>query len=79
MDLDRFTARALVDAGYMQLNDYIEQFGEVDQFEKNTDRSVQILQVGNHRTRQWGVASSPGELRPWRHRRSRTATKPSAA
>jgi hypothetical protein len=27
-DLDRFTARALVDAGYMPLREYIRLFGE---------------------------------------------------
>ena len=79
MELDRFTARALVDAGYMQLKDYVEQFGDVGQLENSTDRSVQILQIGNHRTRQWGFASSPDERRPRRYQRSRTMIKPSAA
>lgn len=78
MTLDRITAQALVDAGYTPLRDYIEQFGETSQSDSQARRSPVVLDLGNHRTRPWGV---PGPLnkRPRRRDGHSTGMKNSAA
>ena len=78
MKLDRLTALALVDAGYMPLKDYLEQFGKINEPKAETDRPVQPIEIGHHRTRQWAVADSLGERRR-RYQHSRTIPKNSAA
>jgi hypothetical protein len=65
--LDRETARALAEAGFMPLGRYIEMFGEAP----TTQVSAAPLEhtIGNHRTRQWSVpAHFASPLRAHRYR-----------
>ena len=73
--LDRATARALVDAGYMPLRDYIDRFG-VELTEPTAAAAARGLDLGDHRTRPWGNSTRRG----WAVKRnSRKFPKNSAA
>jgi hypothetical protein len=67
--LDRETARALADAGFLPLDQYVEMFGEAP---ATTDSAAPLEHtVGNHRTRQWSVpAHFASPLRRQRYRLS---------
>jgi hypothetical protein len=45
--LDRDTARAMVDAGYMSLRSYIEQFGF------DPPGEGEVVEIGDHRSRRF--------------------------
>jgi hypothetical protein len=58
MKLDRATARALVDAGYMPLSDYISQFADDFVSSDSTKAAAKadtVVELGHHRTRRWTV------------------------
>ena len=51
--IDRITARALTEAGYMPLSEYIEMFG--DEVSAEAAIAKEPIPVGSHRTRPWSV------------------------
>ncbi len=73
-NMDRVMARALAEAGYMPLSEYIEQFGE----EAAARPAMPLSRVSARRSRPWNVpAHFAGPPRPfsydvsYRKRRSR--------
>jgi hypothetical protein len=77
--LDRDTARALTDAGYMPLCEYIQRFGNQPGLEPGPDVAPERVTVGTHRARQWSVpAHFASPTRPdkyrLRHKRERSAS-----
>jgi hypothetical protein len=68
--LDRTTARALVEAGYMPLREYMDMFKN----EATRVATTAVVELGHHRSRQWAVPSrfdAPG--RPKKHRNQAAA------
>ena len=45
MKLDRYTARALVDANLMSLSEYIEQFGSPDEKEAGSTDCLHVVRI----------------------------------
>lgn len=63
--LDRDTARALVDAGYMSPKDYVDMFAA----EAANEPTAAVLELGHHRTRQWTIpAHFARSMRPIQYR-----------
>jgi hypothetical protein len=63
--LDRDTARALVDAGYMPLREYIDMFAG----DAANEQTAEVLELGRIRTRQWTIpAHFARSMRPFQYR-----------
>lgn len=75
MSLDRLTARALVDAGYMPVRDYIERFGP--EMQPQAGAVAPVVDIGHHRSRPWGISTH--RSRPDKRHNSRALPKNSAA
>jgi hypothetical protein len=53
--IDRATARALTEAGYMPLREYILTFGDEVAAETTTELAKETVTIGAHRSRPWSV------------------------
>jgi hypothetical protein len=53
--IDRVTARALTEAGYMPLSEYTRTFGDDMVAETTTELAKETVTIGAHRSRPWSV------------------------
>ena len=53
--IDRVTARAFTEAGYMPLSEYIRTFGDEVAAEATTELAKETVTIVAHRSRPWGV------------------------
>jgi hypothetical protein len=74
-DLDRDTARALAEAGYMPLSEYIRMFG--DELAASKTLLQAAVPIGDHRSRPWTLpphlASPAQRYRPGSRKRRSAA------